>query len=192
MTRPRTIDQDAVLAAAEAVVARKGAANLTLDAVAAEAGISKASVTYDYGSKQCLIKAVIERSLRLEEDRIQASVDSFGEAPAAEILGRITAIADADVGHDHGQAAALNLCSALAQDEELHSLVRDFYRRQFDAIQKNTENRSEATIAFLAIEGLKTLKYFGFYSWPAGEREKILKDIAASLPSGTPIGEASS
>src|SRR3546814_2511896 len=42
MARPRTIDRDAVLDAAQRVVARDGAAGLTLEAVAAEDGISKA------------------------------------------------------------------------------------------------------------------------------------------------------
>jgi hypothetical protein len=39
MSRPRTIDQDDVLIAAEVVANRDGAANLTLDAVANEVGI---------------------------------------------------------------------------------------------------------------------------------------------------------
>ena len=55
MGRKRVIDQEQVLDAAQRVVARDGAARLTLDAVAEEAGISKASVIYDYKSKQALI-----------------------------------------------------------------------------------------------------------------------------------------
>ena len=47
MARPRTIDLDRVLDAGERVVMRDGASNLTLDAVATEAGISKGSVLYD-------------------------------------------------------------------------------------------------------------------------------------------------
>ena len=57
MGRLRIIDRDAVLTAAERVVRRDGAARLTIEAVAAEAGISKASVLYDYKTKQALIKA---------------------------------------------------------------------------------------------------------------------------------------
>ena len=45
MGRRRTIDRNAILQAAERVVHRSGAARLTLDAVAAEAGISKAIAT---------------------------------------------------------------------------------------------------------------------------------------------------
>src|SRR3546814_8507750 len=70
MARPRTIDRDVVLDAAQRVVARDGAAGLTLEAVAAEAGISKASVLYDYGTKQALMKALIERRIAAEDSRI--------------------------------------------------------------------------------------------------------------------------
>ncbi|MBL6430319.1 MAG: TetR family transcriptional regulator [Alphaproteobacteria bacterium] len=63
MGRKRTIEPDAVLDAAEQVVMRDGAARLTLDAVACAARINKASVLYDYKTKQALIKAVLERRL---------------------------------------------------------------------------------------------------------------------------------
>src|SRR5690606_31627342 len=54
--RPRTIDRDKVLDAAEAVVMRAGAAGLTIDAVAREAGITKGGVQYAFGSKENLIR----------------------------------------------------------------------------------------------------------------------------------------
>ena len=57
MGRTRVIDREAVLLAAERVITRDGAARVTLEAVAAEAGISKASVLYDYKTKQALLKA---------------------------------------------------------------------------------------------------------------------------------------
>lgn len=63
MGRKRVIDQQAVLDAAERVVGRDGAANLTIDAVAREAGINKASVLYDHKSKQALVEAVVDRAL---------------------------------------------------------------------------------------------------------------------------------
>lgn len=62
MGRERVIDQQAVLDAAERVVGRDGAANLTIDAVAKEAGINKASVLYDHKSKQALVEAVVDRA----------------------------------------------------------------------------------------------------------------------------------
>lgn len=54
MGRRRTIDRDQLLDAAEAVIAREGAAGLTIDAVAKEMGITKGGVQYCFGTKDAL------------------------------------------------------------------------------------------------------------------------------------------
>ena len=61
MGRRRTIDRDQLLDAAEAVIAREGAAGLTIDAVAKEMGITKGGVQYCFGTKDALIDAIFER-----------------------------------------------------------------------------------------------------------------------------------
>lgn len=178
MARPRMIDQDSVLDAAEAVVGRDGAAHLTLDAVASEAAISKASVIYDYGSKQSLIRAVVERRVKLETEKIREATEKLGDVPDADVRGRIVA---AGAGYDTSEAVALNLCSALAQDAELRGGLRDLYRQQVDAIIANSPQPRRAITAFLAVEGLKALECYGLLNWPAKQRKEILEDIAALL-----------
>jgi len=91
MGRQRSIDRDAVLDAAERVVVRDGAANLTLEAVAAEAGISKASVLYDYKTKRALIRILIERRVAADEALVQRFVDAHADRPDARIRGYIAA-----------------------------------------------------------------------------------------------------
>ena len=181
MARPRLIDQDKVLDAAETVVGRGGAARMTLDAVAAEAGISKASVVYDFKSKQNLIKALIERKVRLEEERIRLAVEDQGPRPNAEMLGRIAVASDAP--NDETRAVALNLCAALAQDADLRLDLQRFYKEQIATVTGAAEKPPMALLAFLALEGFKMLEYFDFYHWPEAERASILEDLAV-LASG--------
>lgn len=95
MGRKRLIDQSAILDAAERVVARKGAANLTLDAVAKEAGIGKASVLYDFKSKQALIEAVIDRAFVTDNARHAALEAELAEDGDLAIRGRIRGAANA-------------------------------------------------------------------------------------------------
>ena len=52
----------ALLDAAEAVVARQGVANLTFDAVAAEAGMSKGGLLHHFRSKDRLVEALVARA----------------------------------------------------------------------------------------------------------------------------------
>ncbi|MGQ3294545.1 MAG: TetR/AcrR family transcriptional regulator, partial [Shinella sp.] len=59
--RPRSIDRDKVLDAAESIVVESGAAGLSFEAVARAAGITKGGVQYCFGTKENLIRAMIER-----------------------------------------------------------------------------------------------------------------------------------
>src|SRR5690606_3102379 len=130
MGRLKTIDRESVLCAAERVVSREGAARLTIEAVATEAGISKASVLYDYKTKQALIRAVIERRMKAECARLAAAIEDAGPGPDRAMRGRL-AVAQSRSMSDADRAVALNLIAALAQDEELQ-IGRASCRERFE------------------------------------------------------------
>src|ERR671914_2182921 len=70
-----------LLDAAVAVVRRDGAAALTLDAVAAEAGVSKGGVLYHFASKRALIDGLLQRWL----DDFEARLDAGGDLLSAYV-----------------------------------------------------------------------------------------------------------
>lgn len=175
MARPRVIEQDDILDAAETVVVRGGAAHLTLDAVAIEAGISKASVIYDYKSKQQLIKAVIERRVALGEERVRAMTEDLGAVSDASIRGLIAAASETEP--DNARAVAVNLGAALAQDDELRKPIEDYYDRIIASVMATSRSPRVGLLAFLALEGLRALEWHDFHSWPDDERRRILRDI---------------
>ena len=175
MGRKRVIDQEEILNAAEAVVVRDGAAHLTLDAVAEQAGISKASVIYDYKSKQALIQAVIERRVANDKALIQELTDSLGDVPSALMRGRILASSEPPL--DDARAVAVNLCAALAQDADLRSGIQAEQSSNIASILKTSESPRGALLAYLALEGLKILEYLDLHTWPENERRRILREI---------------
>lgn len=175
MGRHRTIGRDMVLDAAERVVTRDGAARLTLDAVAAEAGISKASVLYDYKTKRALIRAVIERRVAAEKARIGTFVDALAGEPNAQIRGRLAATSRSF--SDEDRTVALNLCAALAQDADLREPIQQSYRELIADITAGSTHPRRAMLAFLAAEGLMLMEWFGLHSWPAEERERLVAEI---------------
>jgi AcrR family transcriptional regulator len=179
MARTRTINRTAMLDAAERVVARDGATRLTLDAVAAEAGISKASVLYDYKTKQALIKAVIEHRMATEVARLRTFIDREGDKPNAEILGLIAAVEKDDGAFDRN--VALDLAVALNQHNDLRISIRENFGAFFDGVERTSSNPRQAKIAFLAIEGLKLIESFGFYEWEPSERDQMIEDIRTLL-----------
>lgn len=176
MARPRVIKQDDILDAAEAVVVRCGAAHLTLDAVAVEARISKASVIYDYKTKQQLIKAVMERCLAAQEERIRKATEALGDVPSAPIRAMIAVVSDS--APDETRAVAANLGAALAQDSELRGVLETFFRRTIDTVMETSQSPRGALLAFLAFEGMRHLEWHNLHSWSEPERERIFREIS--------------
>ena len=157
------------------MVLRDGAANLTLDAVAAEAGISKGSVLYDCKNKHALIKAIIERKIAIEDKKTEEAVAALAGQKNAEIRGRITAAAD--WLDEASESVALQLCSALTQDEDLQELVRVSCNHALTAVTETSENPGAAIVALLALEGLRSLHFMGFHRWSASEFAELLAQI---------------
>jgi AcrR family transcriptional regulator len=179
VARTRTIDREAVLDAAERVVARDGATRLTLDAVATEAGISKASVLYDYKTKQALIKAVIEHRVATEVARLRSFIDHEGDKPDAAILGRIAAAKDAETAFNRN--VALDLAVALNQHNDLRGAIHETFGTFLNDVERTSSYPRRAKVMYLALEGLTLMECFGFYQWPAIERDELLKEIRALL-----------
>jgi AcrR family transcriptional regulator len=175
MSRPRLINDCDVLDAAEAVVAREGATRLTLEAVAAEAGISKARVIYDYKTKQALIRALIQRRISDEDKRLSKLLGDMADAPNAQIRSRISLTANSP--RNDTQAVAVSLCSATTQDAELMATIQQWYSNAVDQVLESSPNPRTTLIAFLAVEGIRILEYLGLHTLPGAERAQTLRDI---------------
>lgn len=187
MGRRRTIDQQSILDAAERVVARDGAANLTLDAVAREAGVGKATVLYDFKSKQALIEAVVDRSFAADNARHAALEDALPGAENQAIRGRIAAAAHAPPADF--RAVALNLSAALALDDGLRAKMQANQARVVERIVGASASPRGALLAYLALEGLKFLEFLDFHHFDEPERDRIIREIgwlATAAPEETP------
>jgi AcrR family transcriptional regulator len=148
-------------------VRRDGAQALTLDAVAAEAGVSKGGLLYHFKSKRDLLDAMVERWLGEWQDEIDESADGgflTGYVHATHLGGVAPEQRDAEFG----------LVAALIAEPEVLEVVR----RRFAEWQARAEREAldpvEATVARLAADGLWIADLLGLAP-PRGElREKVL------------------
>lgn len=175
MGRKRIISDDQILDAAQHVVGRDGAGQLTVDAVASQAGISKASVLYFYKSKQALIEAIVQRVVRLDREENESAIRSIGALDGAVVRGRI--LAAADWIPEASRSVALDLCAATAQNPKLRRPAQEFQNSIIARIQKTCAHPRGAMLAHLALEGLKLLELLDFHLWPKEERNRLLHDI---------------
>lgn len=176
MGRKRTIDQQDVLDAAERVVARDGAARLTLEKVASEAGVSKATVLYDFKSKQAVLEAVVERAFERDNalhGRVTAQLDQAGQRSTA--ISRIVAAATPPT--EAFRNAALNLSAALVLDPALREKMQANQASVIQSLETTEASPRGALLAYLALEGLKLLEHFDFHNFEDTERARILREI---------------
>jgi AcrR family transcriptional regulator len=186
--RKRVIDQQAILDAGEAVVARLGAANLTLDAVAAEAGISKASVIYDFKTKQALIEAIVERAFRLDHEHHMAAEAGLAKADSIAIRGRIMVAAVPPP--EEFKPVALNLSAALTLDPALRARMQKSQAETINRIAETASSPRGALLAYLAVEGLKFLEFLDFHHFSPDDRSRIIREIDWLVTATPPDSEA--
>lgn len=149
-----------LIAAAAAVIRRDGAQALTLDAVAAEAGVSKGGLLYHFKSKRELLDGLVERWLDEFQHDIDASDTSFPK-------GYVKA-------SDGAKAEEAGLLAALVADPAVLAKVRERYATWQDRVATEGADPVEATVARLAADGLWLADLLGMAP-PEGElRERVL------------------
>jgi AcrR family transcriptional regulator len=166
---PRPSARARLLDAAAAVVRRDGAQALTLDAVAAEAGVSKGGLLYHFHSKRELLDAMLERWLAEFDTEIAAAgAKTFagGYVRATDMSGW----AAADRATEFGFLAAL-------VDHPGMALVRERYADWQQRVVEATDDPVQATVARLAADGLWLADLLGLAP-PEGElRERVLERL---------------
>ncbi|MUZ66337.1 TetR family transcriptional regulator [Agrobacterium vitis] len=175
MGRRRIIDQQAILDAAERVVGRDGAANMTVDAVAREAGVSKASVLYDYKSKQALIEAVVDRAFQRDNEYHTRVEHGIGNHSDHAIRARI--VAAAEPPPKEFRAVALNLSAALTLDATLRTKMQSNQTATIERILRGSKSPRGALLAYLALEGLKLLEHLDFHHFAHNDRSTLIREI---------------
>jgi AcrR family transcriptional regulator len=159
---PRERTKQKLLDAAGAVVRRDGPQALTLDAVAAEAGVSKGGLLYHYGTKQELIEALVARWLADFQTDIDAADPHFvrGYVRASDPAGQI--------------ADEVGMLAALIADPSVLRTVRDRYGIWQDRVEREGSDPVDATVARLAADGLWLAELLGMGPPRGRLREQVL------------------
>jgi AcrR family transcriptional regulator len=126
--------QDTLLDAAEAVVARQGIANLTLDAVAAEARMSKGGLLHYFPAKDRLVEALV---IRCAEGWRSCYTEAYERTPdgpgrmARALLNHC--LSDAKCWTEELRRSSSAVFAALAQNpaliEPMRAVYADLHRR---------------------------------------------------------------
>ncbi|QHQ21378.1 TetR family transcriptional regulator [Pectobacterium brasiliense] len=185
MARKKTIENDRILDAAEKVLLRDGVHRFTLDAVAAEASISKGGLIYSFPSKDQLIMTMLSRELTRFEQEVQQQTARYANQPHADVLGHITAIGQEE---DETTSRAVGLLTALVHSPAMLEHVREFYRTRLDRLRDATPTMRRIRLAFLATEGVFLLQGLGFVALDREERQTMIDDAKSLFQSDDNAG----
>lgn len=147
-----------ILEAASEIVRLEGALALTLDAVAARAGVSKGGLLYHFSSKDALVKGLLEYHLNQFEQALESSGSPFAEAYVQ--LG----------SHDGSQGLFSGMMAALALNPALLEGVRERWRSWYARMPQ----QAGPIVAMLATDGLFVTEVLGIAAVSAEQKAKVL------------------
>lgn len=160
-----------ILKAAANIVQSNGILDLTLEAAAVEAGISKGGLLYHYPSKNALIEGMIQNFMQSYADNIKLSakqdVSQEGKWTRAfinETFQQSTTDRSLDAG----------LMAAAALNPELLGPMQDAYGAWQQHIEDDGIDPIHATILRLAVDGLWFSELFSLAPLEEGFRNEIL------------------
>lgn len=127
--RPAAESREEILAVAQAHLERDGPTALRLDAVAQEVGVSRQAVLHHFGSRDGLLRAVVERAW----STLFADLEGLAAAAPDDVAGVIERVDHAVRVKGHGRLGAWLTLSRTGLPDEM-----------FDAVLANLPRRMEA------------------------------------------------
>jgi AcrR family transcriptional regulator len=167
MARPSRRSE--LLTAAIAVIRRDGAQALTLDAVAAEAGVSKGGILYHFGSKRALIDALVSSWL-----------DDFGSKLSADdFAASYVRACDLSAAGPEVSASEFGMLAALIEDPEVLRAARERYEEWMGRMLGGALEREDAWLVRLAADGLWYSDLLGIAPPQGADRRRLMARLLA-------------
>jgi AcrR family transcriptional regulator len=173
-SRERIIDAAATLAR------ERGPGNLSLEAIAARAGISKGGLLYNFPTKTKLLEAVVEAYV-LEFDEALRAAEALEKAPNATARAFLRVFLQE---HAKKEAAPAGILAALAEGLNFLDPVRRYNRELLDRMTAQPGDAELALVVFLAVEGMRAMKLFDAEALTEEERDKVVERLFALLLPG--------
>ncbi len=162
-----------IIAAAEEVVLRDGVARLTLEATAAEAGLSKGGVLYHFPTRDALVLGMVGKIIDEFDHDIEAEMaaqDGPGRFTRAYIRATMNPAIPAP---DHQDRLGAALIAAAAAEPALLAPLQAAADRWQGRLEDDGLDPVTATVLRLASDGLWLCDLFGLAPPAAGLRASI-------------------
>ena len=163
-----------VLDATETLVARQGIGSLTMDAVAAEAGVSKGAVLHHFRSKDALVEAMASRKLlALQSEMARQKARISPDDPYA--LAGMARQAMAQYSDERAFPRAI-LVAAVENSNAL-GLFREMVSGKLAEVEREAGGRDLDPLLLFSVLGLLLTKSLGLLDLPPEKAEAYLETV---------------
>ncbi len=178
---PSETTRDSLLDAAQRVMQRDGSGNLTLDAVAREAKVSKGGLLYHFPSKSDLLRGMIAKGSECMRVDLEAQMgQSPGPHPFAQALLRLSVFGPPETSAKPPAEMIWSMMAATANDPSLLTPIREAQAELGRRLAAEGIDLDAANLIRLVGRGLWMTDIFGFEAPDEASRRR-LHDLIARL-----------
>lgn len=149
MARPRTLDREALLDAAEAVISIEGTQALSFGAIAIKAGVSKASVQSVFGTREKILDALLEKWMEREQARYAHHLGAMTDAKS-QLQAHIDSTKEES---NEAGSRVLTLLAAQVGSGTQSEFMKAWYQKRMGNFEVETPEERKHRILYLAAEG---------------------------------------
>jgi AcrR family transcriptional regulator len=178
---PRASSYDVIIDAAETVVVEAGASHMTLDAVAARAGVSKGGLLHHFPTKEALLEAMIRRLIEAREESRKRAWQELPDGPARALKAYMLSSLLRDRKADCVGAPIL---AALAHNPKLAEPIREIIKKRYAEFVSEGVKFERAIVLALAADGLLFQEVVSLSPFTEEQRRKVIEELLRIVDEG--------
>ena len=180
-TPARGSSREKLLDAAAELISQHGVQDLTLEGVAAAAGVTKGGLIYHFKTKDELLGAFVERLMGQLDQRQRAKAAKRGDTKSALLL----ALVDETFDMPRGEKQLLTqMLSAASTHHHLLGPVRQLFDTVYGGLDDGSAEAGMALVIATALDGITLLELLDFHHFTKRQRttmREALHKLAAQL-----------
>lgn len=170
--------REKLLQAAEELAWETGPGNLSLEAVAARAGVSKGGLLYHFPTKQNLMEALVESFIKQLDDDLTKRETVSGAAPNATAKAYLELFVQE---HRCNRPPPSGLLAAMAENPSYLDPIRAHQRILLDRMKASASDSTLAVLVFLVVQGIKSMDLLAMRTLDEAELGRVVKKLEEML-----------
>lgn len=179
-TKKKVSSRDRILRAAVELAQEVGPAHISLDAVAARAGLSKGGLLYSFPTKAKLLEAMVEEYMKVHEHAmgVQEKLQGDGKNQVARAFFDVFRVQADD------EPPASGILAALVENPDFMIPVRHYHRALLNRMLEDASDRNLVLITYLTLSGLECGRLLDCDIVSDEERHSVICRLETLLEAG--------